>query len=85
MDTSPPDWLADMLATARLPMSAQLIKKAEAAEAQAKSLEHCMWTGDHHPAEPLLEEARLLRMSAAVWKREEDRKAKHDARAGKAS
>lgn len=71
MHMSSPSDLAERLAFMRLPLSEQLIRKAEAAEAQAKSLEHCMWMGDQHPREAHLDDARMLRQAAAVALREE--------------
>lgn len=76
MHIQTPDFLREMMEDARLPLSARLIKKAEAAEAQAKGLENCMWTGERHPATGPREEARLLREAAAVAARDEARQKK---------
>lgn len=75
MHVQTPDFLREMMEDARLPLSQRLLKKAEAAEAQARSLENCMWMGDRHPAEGPREDARLLREAAALAAREEARKA----------
>ena len=76
MHIQTPDFLQEMLANARLPLSQRLIKKAEAAEAEARGLENCMWMGDRHPAEGPREEARLLREAALVAAQQEAREAK---------
>lgn len=76
MHIQTPDFLREMMEDARLPLSQRLLKKAEAAEAQARSLENCMWMGDRHPAEGPREDARLLREAAAVAARDEARQKK---------
>ncbi len=73
MHIQTPDFLREMMEDARLPLSQRLLKKAEAAEAQAKSLENCMWMGDQHPAAGPREDARLLREAALVAARDEAR------------
>lgn len=78
MHVHEPLWIETRLAFMRLPLSQQLLRKAEAAERRARELENCMWMGDEHPMQAHLDDAAMYRQAAAVALRDENRRRPKD-------